>query len=175
MNLKQKEQVVASLQKNFQTSAASFVVGFRGLTVAQLNDLRRKIKKSGGSVEVAKKTLIKRSLSDRKNAQEYAAFFKDQVALIFAENDFSAVAKVVCDFAHANEKCVVLAGAVDDRILTPDTVKVLATLPSREILLAQTVGTLKAPIARLPFVLKMLIMRLAWALKQVSEKKAAQS
>jgi large subunit ribosomal protein L10 len=175
MNLQQKEHVIASLKHGFKGNLASFVIGFRGLTVAEFNDLRRKVKKTGGSIEVAKKTLIKRSLGTLQSSEEYSALLKDQVALVFADNQGPAIAKILCDFAKDHERCVLLTGLYDSRVLMPSTIKVLASLPSREVLLAQVAGTLKAPISKLPFILQMLVIRMVFVLKQIAEKKAVQA
>ncbi len=173
MNRQQKEHVIEALKQNFETSQASFLVGYKGLDVAQVLKLRKQLRDQGASLKVAKVTLMKRVAHDIPSIEKLIPFFKDQIALVFAQQESPAIAKILHDFAQENKQLSILAGCMDSMILSGDTVKILASLPSKEVLLAQVCGTLKSPITGLVHILNMLILRLVLVLKQIEEKKAS--
>ena len=173
MNRQQKENVVEILKNSFETSQASFLVGYKGLNVAQVLKLRKQLRNQGASFKVAKVTLMKRVAHDVPSIGDLIPFFKDQVALVFAQHESPAIAKILYEFAKENKQLTVLGGCMDSVVLSKESVKILATLPSREILLAQVCGTLQAPISGLAHVLNMLILKLMFVLKKIEEKKAS--
>ena len=173
MNRQQKENVVEFLKNNFQASQASFLVGYKGLNVAQVLNLRKKLRNQGASFKVAKVTLMKRVANDVPSIEELVPFFKDQVALVFAQQESPAIAKILYDFAKEHKQLTVLGGCMDSVVLSQESVKLLASLPSKEVLLAQVCGTIKAPITGLVQVLNALLVRLVFVLKKIEEKKAA--
>lgn len=175
MNRQQKEHVVETLKHDFENNQASFLVGYKGLNVAQVLQLRKSLRQQGGSFKVAKVTLMKRVVHDIPSVEQLMPYFKDQVALVFAHQESPAIARILNDFAKENHQLTILAGCLDSKFLSKDNIKVLAHLPSKEVLLAQVCGTLKAPITGLAFVLNMLILRLAFVLKKIEEKKASGS
>lgn len=173
MNRQQKEDVVETLKQDFETSQASFLVGYKGLNVAQVLKLRKQLRQQGGSFKVAKVTLMRRVASDVPSIEKLMPYFKDQVALVFAQSESPAIAKILYEFAKENQKLTIMAGCMDSVVLSKDSVKVLATLPSKEVLLAQVCGALKSPISGIVVVLNMLILRLLFVLKKIEEKKAS--
>jgi large subunit ribosomal protein L10 len=175
MNRQQKEHVVEALKHDFENSHASFLVGYKGLNVAQVLMLRKQLRHQGGSFKVAKVTLMKRVAHDMPSIEKLVPFFKDQVALVFAQQESPAIAKLLYDFAKENQQLMILAGCMDSVVLSKESVKILASLPSKEILLAQVCGTLRAPMFGLVSVLNMLILRLMFVLKKIEEKKASGS
>lgn len=176
MNRQEKEQVVASLKNDFQQSQASFLVGYKGMTVSQIVQLRRKLRNSGGTFKVAKVSLMKRIAHELPQAQGLTPYLKEQIALVFAGSESPAIAKILFEFADTNKQLNILAGCLESKVLTKDSVHYLATLPSREILLAKVCGTAKAPIAGFTNVLAALLRRLVIVLKLIEEqKKSAQN
>jgi large subunit ribosomal protein L10 len=125
----------------------------QGLTVAQVQKLRKGIA-AKGKMCVAKNTLLKRATRDIAGAEQLEPYFKDQIALIFAHQDAPAVAKVVHGLSEETDKLKVLAGYLDKRVVDASKVKFIATLPSKEVLIARLAGLLKSPVSRLAFVLK---------------------
>jgi large subunit ribosomal protein L10 len=172
MNRQQKKHVVEALKHDFEHSQASFLVGCKGLTVAQFSDLRKRLRPQGGSIKVAKVTLMKRVAQDVPTIEKLTPYFKDQVALVFASQESPAIAKILYDFAAENQRLVIMAGCMDSVVLSKDSVKVLASLPSKDVLRAQVCGVLKSPIASTVGILNMLIARLLFVLKKIEEKKA---
>ncbi len=173
MNRQQKEQVIASLRTDLQNSNASFIVGYRGLSVAELVDLRRQLVRAQGKFQVAKVTLIKRAIPDKNEAQALDPYLVDQIALVLARGESPVVAKVICDFAKKHENLKIVAGYFEHKVLTQEAIKTFAHLPSREVLLAQLCGTLKAPMVRLVTVLDTVVARLPVALQQIQKKKSS--
>ncbi len=160
MNRQQKEAAVASLKENFSGSSASFVVGVGGLSVEKFESLRKLLRQEGSTLHVAKVRLMKRAMQDVQNVQGLEPFLKEQIALVFAQKEAPAVAKILCGFAKENQVFTVLAGCMDSAILDKDAVKVIASLPPREILLAHLAATLNAPIVGFVVVLSRILEKL---------------
>lgn len=174
MNRQQKELVVLSLKKSFIASRASFLIGFRGLTVGQMQDLRRTLKKKGGELKVTKARLIKRAVEGNKT-EVLTPFCKDQIGVIFVSNEISEVAKVLYNFSKKQEALRLIVGFLDTQLLNTQEIIRIASLPSREILLAQVCGAIKAPVTNFIMVLRMPILKFLWLLKQLIEKKGKTS
>ena len=145
-----KVSTVAELTDSFKSSNAVFLTEYRGLTVAQLKELRRSISKDA-TYAVAKNTLIEIAA---KNAGVTA--FDGQLfgpsALAFVSGDAVTVAKALRDFAKANPLLVVKTGVLDGIALSADEVKKLADLESREVLLAKAAGMFKASMYKAAYV-----------------------
>ena len=171
MNRQQKEQVVETLRKGFAQSDASFLVNYSGLSVAQLQVLRKDLRNSGGVMHVAKARLMRRAVEGVDGAQEMGPLFKNQVALIFSEKEPVAVAKILHTFAKKSEKLSLLGGVFERQLLNTEEVVSIASLPPKEVLLARLLGVLQAPTRGLVTVLNMQILKLVWTLKKIEEKK----
>jgi large subunit ribosomal protein L10 len=171
MNRQEKEQAIQSLRDDFKNSQASFVVEYQGMTVAQVLALRRKLRAQGGTLKVAKTSLMRRVATENTNIEGLSSYLKNQVALVFAQQESPAVAKVLCDFAKEHKQLSVVAGYVDSVVMSSGAISILASLPSKEILFAQLCGTLKAPSMNLVNVLNMLIVRLLCVLKEIEKTK----
>lgn len=153
MNRQDKIAVVESLHNNFSHSQAAFVVGVKGLTVAQIHKLRAELRKKGGSFKVAKARLIKRAAQGLQGPEGLMGSYKDQIGLVFASQEATGVAKVLHDFSKENEALRVISGCMDSEILSNDQIVRIASLPSREVMLALLCGTLKAPVQKLAAVI----------------------
>jgi large subunit ribosomal protein L10 len=164
-----KVQTVAELTDSFKSSNAVFLTEYRGLTVAQLKELRRSIS-ADATYAVAKNTLIEIAA---KNAGVNA--FDGQLfgptALAFVSGDAVAVAKALRDFAKANPLLVVKTGVLDGIALSADEVKKLADLESREVLLAKAAGVFKASMYKAAYVFQ---APLAQAVRTVDALRAKQ-
>ncbi|HBL98425.1 TPA: 50S ribosomal protein L10 [Candidatus Dependentiae bacterium] len=170
MNRRDKELLVESLRDKFTNSQAAFLVQVQGLTVAQLQALRRSVYRHGGEVEVAKNTLLIRATEGVAGVEELKPHFVQQIAVVFAPTDATAVARVVYETSKEHEKLVIQVGCFEGRFIDGDKVKFIATLPSREVLLAQVCGGLNAPITSYVSLLNQLMTRMLCVLKQASEK-----
>ena len=168
MNRQKKQSVIEAMRADFSNSPAAFLVGVQGLTVGQMQKLRQGLRQKGGSLRVAKNTLA--SIAIGSLANDLRPYLKRQIAVAFASQDASTVAKVLCDYASENAKFTIVAGCLESRVINQDMVKFLGSLPPREVVIAQTCGMLKAPLVGHVSVLNQLVLRLLWVIKQASEK-----
>ncbi|MFZ1884655.1 MAG: 50S ribosomal protein L10 [Rhodoplanes sp.] len=142
-----KKELVATLSEVFKASNVVVVAHYAGLTVAQMQTLRRQAKQAGASVKVAKNRLAKIAL-DGIDSAVVAPLLKGPTVLAFS-GDPVAAPKVLSDFAKANEKLVILGGALGNTALDADGVKALAALPSLDELRAKIIGLIQAPATKL--------------------------
>jgi len=171
MNRQQKEDLVKVLKDNF-SDQESFLVGYRGLSVAKLQSLRKDIKSKGGNLKVAKVRLMKLAIQNVEGLDDLAPHMKNQLAVVFAgTGDTASVVKTLSDFQKDNDSFDLLAGFFDSRVVSKDDLKKIANLPSREVLLAKLCGTLNAPIVGLVCSLNQVVAQLPLVLKQIAEKK----
>ncbi|MFO7266344.1 MAG: 50S ribosomal protein L10 [Bacillota bacterium] len=170
----EKVAAVAKLQEDLAASQAVFVTDFRGLTVAQLTKLRRKLREAGAEYRVVKNTLARRA-ADEVGASALNPLLVGPTGMAFAKKDPVATAKVLNEFVKETKIFQVRGGLLQGKLLTPEGVQALADLPPREVLLAQVLGGLQAPISGLLFVLQGTLRKLVYVLDAVREKKAAAS
>lgn len=171
MNRQQKEDLVGTLKQQFGASSAAYVVGYKGLPVSALQKLRKDLRNKGGSFKVVKMRLLKRAL----DTKELDPYFKEQRAVVFATQEPTAIAKTLQQFAEQNEKFEIVGGYFEHEVCDKETVRFIATLPAREVLLAQLVGTMQAPISRCVGLLNIMMSRLVIVLAQIAEKKQKES
>jgi large subunit ribosomal protein L10 len=142
-----KSEQVAALGQVFKATNVVVVAHYSGLTVVQMQTLRRQMKKAGASVKVAKNRLARIAL-EGSDVASIATLLKGP-ALIAYSGDPVAAPKAAVDFAKTNEKFVILGGAMGKTTLDPNAVKALAALPSLDELRAKLVGLLQAPATKL--------------------------
>lgn len=171
MNRQEKETVVSSLQESFSGSTGLFLVSYRGMSVAQLQSLRKMVRQNNGHLKVAKVRLVKRAIEGLPGSQELSVYLKEQVALVFAEKESPAIAKVIYNFAKEHEALKIVAGYIDASVFPASAIGRIATLPSREVLLGQLCGTLKAPMSRLVGIFSGMQTKLVVVVKQIEQKK----
>jgi len=135
--------MVASLGEIFKSTKVVVVAHYSGLTVAQMQTLRRQMRQAGASVKVAKNRLAKIALEGSEVAS-IASLLKGP-ALIAFSGDPVAAPKVAVEFARTNERFVILGGAMGKTALDPNGVKALAALPSLDELRARIIGLINAP------------------------------
>lgn len=161
MNRQQKEHIITSLKNEFDENKLLFVVGYKGLSVAKLVSLRRSLQKEGARLKIAKVTFIRRAIEQAPQEASIGPFLSEQIALVFSKEGSSAVAKVLYNFSKENEKFNLVAGCFERKPLDQAAIKKFALLPSREALLGQLCWSLKAPIVKMAYVLKLVSERSA--------------
>ena len=171
MNRTQKEQVVASAREEFLESAGSFVVGYRGVTVHDLQLLRNKLRNNGGVFRVVKKRLASIAVDGVEGVNSLDSYLNGQIGIVFAKEDPVVVAKTLYDFSRENNNLSVIAGCLDGQVFDKKEVKRIASLPSKDVLLAQLVGLLNAPITRFVSVLTDILAKPVRVIKSIEEKK----
>jgi large subunit ribosomal protein L10 len=144
---KQKEQVVDALHETFANSSAVVVAHQKGLTVAQITDLRGRMREAGAGFRVTKNRLAKRAL-EGTSFEGIADLFSGPTTVAYSEDPVAA-ARVAVKFAADNDKFEVVGGALDGKVLSIDEVKALAALPSLDELRAKIVGMISTPATRI--------------------------
>lgn len=146
--LESKKAVVAELTERLQNAQAGVIADYRGLTVAQDTELRNKLREAGVEYTIVKNTLT-RFAANAVGLEGLDPVLHGPTALATSANDVVAPAKVLVEFAKNNEQLEIKAGFVDGKVIDVDEVKVYASIPSKEVLIAKMLGSLQAPIASL--------------------------
>jgi len=145
LNLDEKKAVVAEVSAQVATAQTIVVAEYNGIEVAQLTKLRAQARKSGVYLRVLKNTLVRRAVAG--SPFEGLAGQMTGPLIYGISQDPVAAAKVLSDFAKANDKMVLRAGSYAGKVLDKAGVQALAAIPSREELLAKLLGVMKAPVS----------------------------
>ena len=143
MNKTEKEQLVSSLRQALANASILVVTKQSGLTVAEVSDLRSKMRESGASYKVMKNTLVKLAIKGTQ-FEGISDLFAGPTALAFSEDPVAA-ARIAINFAKGNEKLEVVGGSLGDKQLDLNGVKALASLPSLDELRAKIIGVITTP------------------------------
>lgn len=168
MDRAEKRELVTQLNGVFTASGSVVVAHYSGLTVAQMNDFRTKMRDAGGAVKVAKNRLAKIALQGTE-AEGMAALFNGQTLIAYSEDPVAAP-KVASDFAKANDNLVILGGSMGATNLDADGVKALASMPSLDELRAKIVGMINTPATRIAQVVNAPAGQLARVFSAYAEK-----
>lgn len=174
LNLEQKKTMVAEVSAQVANAQAIVLAEYAGIEVGDMTALRAKARQSGVYFRVIRNTLARRAVKETPFSNLADKMIGPLVYGI--STDPVAVAKVMHEYAKANEKFVIKAGAMPNQVMTAKEVGQLASMPSREELLAKLAGTLQAPIAKLARTLNELptgVARALAALREAKEKQAA--
>lgn len=171
MERAEKREFVTGLNEVFKTSGSVVVARYAGITVAQMNDLRSKMRNAGGTVKVAKNRLAKIALQGTES-EGMTNLFKGQTLIAYSVDPIVAP-KVAMDFAKTNDKLVVLGGAMGATTLSAEAVKSLATLPSLDELRAKLLGMIQTPATRIATVVSAPASQLARVFAAYAKKDEA--
>ena len=171
MDRAQKEKVVDELGQIFASSGVVVVAHYAGITVAQMQDLRAQMREVGGSVRVAKNKLARIALEGLP-AAKMGDLLTGMTVMAYSEDPVAA-AKVVEAYAKKNEKFVILGGAMGDTILDQAGVKAVASMPSREELIASIVACIGAPASSIAGAIGAPASNIASILTTIEEREAA--
>ena len=163
-----KQESITTLNDVFKASSVVVVAHYAGLTVAQMQNLRSQARQAGASVKVAKNRLAKIAL-EGTDVASIATLLKGPTVIAYS-GDPIAAPKVTSDFAKANEKFVILGGAMGKTALNPDGVKALASLPSLDELRAKLVGLIVAPATKVAQVVNAPAAKLARVVQAYATK-----
>src|ERR1700755_351643 len=171
MDRAQKAESIEALKGVFASSGAVVVTHYLGLTVAEMTDLRGRLRKEGAQIKVVKNRLAQKAL-DGSAGDAGEALFKGPVAIAYGPDPVSA-AKVTTQYAKDNDKFVVIGALMGETVLDTKAVSALATLPSLDQIRAQLIGLLNAPATKVAGVLQAPAGQLARVLKAYADKNAA--
>jgi large subunit ribosomal protein L10 len=167
-----KADTVESLKQTIAAQKGAVVAEFKGLTVAEITSLRRKLREVNAEFRVVKNTLIQIAAKDTEFSQ-LDEYFKGPTAVAFTFGDPVALAKTLKTFVATSPKVTLKAGYLDGKALNAKEVEALADVPSRDVLLGRLVGSLASPITGLVRVLSGPQRKLVYALEAVKNQKSA--
>jgi large subunit ribosomal protein L10 len=170
MNREQKAAAIEEIAGQIQESEAIFAVDYRGITVAQVADLRVKLNDSDASLRVVKNTLTERA-ADQTDTAALKALLAGPTALTFVRGDVAGAAKALADAQKTTNTLAFKGGVLNGEALDADQITALSKLPSRDVLYQQLVGMVAAPLTGLARGMNALIGGVAIALNGVLEKK----
>jgi len=147
----QKRELVSTLNEQWKRSGVIVVAHYKGMTVAEMTEFRKRMKDAGGAVKVAKNRLAKLALKDT-DVETIADLLNGQTCVAYSQDPIGA-AKVSVTYARENEKLVILGGAMGATRLDAGGVKALADLPSLDQLRGKLIGLLQAPAAKIARIL----------------------
>lgn len=174
LSLKQKQDMVAEVGEQIAKAQSVVIAEYRNLTVSDMTDLRRKARGAGVYLRVVKNTLARRAVVDTP----FSGLADRMVGPLAygISSDPIAAAKVLSDYARSNDKLVIKGGAMANQVMSAKDVTALASMPSREQLLATLMGTMRAPVAKFVQTLNEVpgkFVRTLAALKESREKQSA--
>jgi large subunit ribosomal protein L10 len=167
-----KVEVVDEVKTRMGAATASIVSEYRGLSVAELAELRTALAAAGGDYKIFKNTLVRLAI-DGGEYQPLSEYLSGPSALTFVQGDISAVAKALRDFSRGNPLLVIKGGLADGSLLSPGDLAALADLPPREVLLARLAGALAAPMQQMAGLLQALPRNMAYGLSALIEERQA--
>jgi len=157
--LQEKQDIVSALVDKFESSAAFVIVNYRGLTVAEVTDLRKQLRDAGVDMHVVKNTMIRKA-AEVAGIEGLDDVFVGPTAIAFSEEEVVAPAKIMVEFAEEVEALVVKGGYMEGEVVPVETIEAVAKLPSRDGLLSMLLSALQAP-----------VRNAALAFKAVADKK----
>ncbi len=177
MTTTRKVESVAELTDKLGRTQLTLVTDYRGLTVAEITDLRAKLRATNAELVVAKNTLTLRAAKDTGH-EGIEALLSGPTALAFAYGDAAKTAKVISDFNKGPKKLVVRGGLLGKSVLTGDVIDQITKMPTRQQVLAQVVGVISAPVSGVVGVINAAITNVAYVVQaridQLGGESAAQ-
>jgi large subunit ribosomal protein L10 len=170
LNREEKAAVVEDLSNSLEKAKIAIITDYKGLNVASFQELRRELKKSNAEIRVAKNTLLRRAV-DGTPFDVVTEHLKGTTALTVSYDDPVAPAKIITTFAKDHPQLEIRCGALEGKALTPEDLKVLSSLPSKEILLAQLLSVMQAVPTSLVQVLSAVPRSMLYTLQAIKDKK----
>jgi large subunit ribosomal protein L10 len=168
----QKMQTVEEIKERMQRAQSIVIADYCGLTVAEVTELRAKLRAANVDLKVLKNTLVKRA-ADEEGLSGLDAYLQGPTAWAFSMQDPVSAAKILLDFARTHDKLVIKGGVIERRAIDTQAVKALAELPSREVLLARLLGSIQSPMVGMVNVLQGPIRKCGYALEAIRKSKEA--
>lgn len=169
---KQKEEMVSRYEDWLKRSQAVFLLEYKGMTMKDMDELRRKVRESGGEFHIVKNTLLGLAM-DKVGLPRQSAFLESSTVVGFAFQDAPALAKALSDAAKNSEILKIKGGYLEKQAISVEEVKALAELPPLPVMRARLMGLLLAPASQLARTLAEPARAVAGVLKAYSEKASA--
>lgn len=169
----EKESIVLEIKEKFESSTVAVLADYRGLNVAEATKLRRRLREAGCEFKIAKNTLTNLAAS-RVGLEGLAPYLEGQVAIAFGADPVMP-AKILSEFIREIKKMEIKAGVLEGKVIDAKGVKMLADLPSREVLLARILGGMQAPLYGFAGVLQGTIRSFVYTLEAVCKMRAEEA
>jgi large subunit ribosomal protein L10 len=166
----EKVQEIDELKEILSNSTSAIIADYRGLNVKAMSTLRKRLRESDAGVRVVKNTLLKRAASGMP-AETLVSDIEGPTALAYTSGDPVNVAKTLTTFVREFKQFQIKGGLADGHIMDPKQITTLATMPSRQVLIAQVVGGLQGPVASFVRTMEQLYGGLVYTLQGVADKK----
>ncbi|MCI8365986.1 MAG: 50S ribosomal protein L10 [Eggerthellaceae bacterium] len=166
------KEMLANIKTDLDSCSAVWVVDYRGLTVKEIQELRKVIRETGSSMKVYKNTLVHLALKEA-DQPTLDDLLQGPSAFVFAGEDVAAAAKAVKEYAKTNPNLELKGGLMEGKALSAADVEAIASLPSREQLMAQIAGAIAGVARGLAVTVNGVPSGLARAIQQVADQKAA--
>ena len=154
--LENKKAMVKQLTERLQNAQAGVLADYRGLTVEQDTELRRKLREANVEYTVLKNSII-RFAAKEVGLEDLDSVLEGHTAIATSNDDVISPAKVLCDFAKGNDLLEIKAGFVEGKVISIDEVKQYASIPSKEVLISKMMGSLQSPISKLARTLQAIV------------------
>ncbi|MBD2179731.1 50S ribosomal protein L10 [Planktothrix sp. FACHB-1355] len=165
-----KDAIIADLKETLSQSQLVVAIDYQGLSVAEITDLRRRLRPTGTVCKVTKNTLMGIAVQDDEKWQPMQEFLKGSSAFLLVKEDIGGAIKAYQDFQKATKKSELRGGVMEGRALNQDAVKAIADLPSKEQLMAQIAGALNSVTAKIAIAINEVPSSLARGLQAVADK-----
>ncbi|MBD1937434.1 50S ribosomal protein L10 [Microcoleus sp. FACHB-68] len=166
----EKNAAIAELKENLSQSQIAIVIDYKGLSVAEITDLRKRLRPTGTTCKVTKNTLMGLAVDGDDNWQPMQELLKGSSAFLLVKEDVSGAIKAYQDFQKASKKTELRGGVMDGRLLSEAELKAISDLPSKEQLIAQIAGAINGLATKLAVGINEVPSSLARALQAVSDK-----
>jgi large subunit ribosomal protein L10 len=170
----QKQEHIDALRTTLSPAQGLFVMDFTGLTVGEVTELRRKVKEANGNYRVVRNTLAKLAVDETRH-KALQQLLTGPAAVAYTSQDAVMLAKALADFAKTHDKLKFRGGLVEGQLLDSQQAKQVASLPSKQELVARLLFLLQSPMRRLVIVLSAPVRGLAVSLHQIAENKERQA
>lgn len=171
MNKEQKQELVNELHGKFEKAKAAILTEYKGLTVAEITELRNELRKSQLEYRVVKNTLAIRAASGT-GAEKLKDHLQGPTGLVLGFGDPVSPSKAIMEFSKKNDKLKVKVGLIEGQLANAEQLKAIASLPSREELLSRMAAGFQAPASQMARLLSATVTRLGYALTALRDKKA---
>jgi large subunit ribosomal protein L10 len=166
-----KAEILKSFEEKLERANALFVLSYKGFTAHESNEIRKLVREKGGEFRVVKNTLL-RIASERKGKQVVNDYVEGPTAVVFTSQDPVEIAKVLKEYIKTHPSLSLRGLVLQDKGYDAAMVDELVKLPQKEVLIAQLLGTIQAPVANFVGVLSAILRNFLYVLKAIEEKKA---
>ena len=168
--LANKKEIVAELKESLSDAQLAFVINYEGLSVAEITELRNRLRPSGATCKITKNTLMNIAIDGDENWQQMQEFLGDAAAFLLVGEEVGAAVKAYKGFQKDTKKTELRGGVLEGKALTKEQVEALGDLPTKEELYAKIAGSINALATKIAVGVKEIPTGLARGIKAVSEK-----